>query len=49
MYDSFTLETGCSLKDAMSFDKKEITSPVSDIVDSYFICKKMYDILTYPV
>ena len=49
MYDSFTLETGCSLTSAMSFEKKEITSPVSDIVDSYFICKKMYDIIKYPV
>ena len=47
MYDSFVQDTGMALKIAITPDKKEITSPISDIVDSYFICKKMYDSLVY--
>ena len=47
MYDSFVQDTGMALKIAITPDKKEITSPISDIVDSYFICKKMYDNLVY--
>ena len=47
MYDSFVQDTGMALKIAITPDKKEITSPISDIVDSYFICKKRYDNLVY--
>jgi hypothetical protein len=49
MYDSFVQDTGAALRLTITPDKKEITSPVSDIVDSYFICKKLFDSLTYPL
>jgi Holliday junction resolvasome RuvABC endonuclease subunit len=49
MYDSFVQDTGASLRLTITPDKKEITSPVSDVVDSYFICKKLFDSLTYPL
>jgi hypothetical protein len=49
MYDSFVQDTGAALRLTITPDKKEITSPVSDIVDSYFICKKLFDTLTYPL
>jgi hypothetical protein len=49
MYDSFVQDTGSPLRLTLTPDKKEITSPVSDIVDSYFICKKLFDTLTYPL
>jgi hypothetical protein len=39
MYDSFISETNILLKSIITPDKKGISSPVSDIVDSYFICK----------
>jgi len=39
MYDSFVLETHTLLKSIVTPDKKGISSPVSDIVDSYYICK----------
>ena len=49
MYDSFVQDTGSPLRMTITPDKKEISSPVSDIVDSYFICKKLFDSLTYPL
>ena len=39
MHDAFFAETGMNLKGLMTPDKKEISSPVTDIVDSYYICK----------
>jgi hypothetical protein len=36
-------ETGMHLKAVLAPNRKEIGSPVSDIVDSYYICKKMYE------
>jgi len=39
MYDSFISETNILLKSIITPDKKGISSPVSDIVDSYYICK----------
>lgn len=42
MHDAFLKETGIDLKKLMMPDKKDIGSPVSDIVDSYYICKKMH-------
>jgi len=43
MYDAFVWETGMHLKAVLTPNRKEIGSPVSDIVDSYYICKKMYE------
>ena len=47
MYKSFLLETGFPVKDVIAPDKKNVCSPVSDIIDSYFICKKLYDNIIY--
>lgn len=43
MHDAFVKETGVNLKAEISPDKKDYTSPVSDIVDSYYICKYLYE------
>lgn len=42
MHDAFVKETGINLKSLMTPDKKDVGSPVSDIIDSYYICKKMH-------
>lgn len=39
MYDAFVNETGVHLKDLLTPNKSKIDSPVSDIVDAYYICK----------
>ena len=36
-------ETGVDLKATITPDKSKIDNPVSDIVDSYYICKDLYD------
>ena len=43
MYDAFVEETGVELADIITPLKKEIGNPVSDIVDSYYICKLLHD------
>jgi len=45
MYDAFVKETGANLQKEISPDSKKVASPVSDIVDSYFICKYGYSTL----
>jgi len=45
MYSAWTHETGVDLKTLLTPKRQECVSPVSDIVDSYYICKKMYDTL----
>jgi hypothetical protein len=42
MYKAFVKETGIQLQVVISPGKKDIGNPVSDIVDSYFICKALY-------
>lgn len=42
MHAAFLRETGVDLRAVMTPDKKDITSPVSDIVDAYYICKKLH-------
>jgi hypothetical protein len=42
MHEAFLKETGIDLKSIMTPDKKDITSPVSDVIDAYYICKKMH-------
>lgn len=37
MYDAFVNETGIHLRELMESDNKDCGSPVSDIVDSYFL------------
>jgi Holliday junction resolvasome RuvABC endonuclease subunit len=43
MHDSFMAETGKNLKKIITPLKKKASNPVSDIVDSYYICKAFYD------
>jgi len=43
MYDAFFEETGLALKTELAPNRKEVASPVSDIVDSYYICKLLFD------
>lgn len=39
MYAAFVEETGVNLKEMLTPKKSKIDSPVSDIVDAYYICK----------
>ena len=43
MHDALISEIGISLKDKITPDKTKVSNPVSDIVDSYYICKYLYD------
>jgi len=43
MHEAFLKETGIDLKSIMTPDKKDVTSPVSDIIDAYYICKKAHE------
>ena len=36
-------ETGIELRKHITPDKTKVSNPVSDIVDSYYICKFLYD------
>jgi len=47
MHKFFLIETGQDLKRKITPLKKGITSPISDIVDSYYICKCLYRNLRY--
>lgn len=42
MYESFVVETGIKLQDIISPNKKDIGNPVSDIIDSYYVCKSLW-------
>jgi len=42
MYDAFITETGINLKNILTPKKSDSVSPVSDIVDSYYICKRLF-------
>jgi Holliday junction resolvasome RuvABC endonuclease subunit len=42
MYQAFISETGVFLKDIITPLKKDVGNPVSDIVDSYYICKSLW-------
>ena len=41
MYDSFVKETGIDLRKELCYTKTDISSPIGDIVDSYYICKAL--------
>lgn len=47
MHDAFTIETGHDLQKFITPMKKEVTSPVSDIVDSFYVCKCLYKRMWY--
>jgi len=42
MYTSFTEETGIDLKNKIDYTREKIESPLADIVDSFYICKKLW-------
>lgn len=43
MHESFMAETDRNLHKIITPMKKEVSNPVSDIVDSYYICKLFYE------
>jgi Holliday junction resolvasome RuvABC endonuclease subunit len=45
MYAAFSHETGVNLKSVLTPKRADSVSPVSDIVDSYYICKRMFESL----
>lgn len=42
MYSAWILDTGIDLKGMLTPKKQDSASPVSDIVDSFYICKRLY-------
>jgi len=42
MYESFIKDANIPLHDIISPNKKDIGNPVSDIIDSFYICKSLY-------
>ena len=46
MYEAFVEETGVELCKIITPNKKDIGNPVSDIVDSYYICKLLHQNVT---
>jgi Holliday junction resolvasome RuvABC endonuclease subunit len=43
MHSAFQRETGYDLRKIMTPDKREVTNPVSDVVDAYYVCKCLYE------
>ena len=44
MYDAFKLETGVDLMDELGM--KTLNNPVTDIVDAYYVCKTLFNMIT---
>ena len=44
MYESFLIETSRNLNEELEIKSEKIGNPVSDIVDSFYICKMALDI-----
>ena len=47
MHDHFVKETKTNLIETITPDKSEAINPVSDIVDSFYICKYLYNNIKY--
>lgn len=43
MYEKFTEETNLDLKEVFPSKSEKIGNPISDIIDSYYICKMHYN------
>jgi hypothetical protein len=43
MYDAFIAETGIPLQTIITPNKKDVGNPVSDIVDSFYVCKSLFN------
>ena len=49
MFSAFRKETGLDLRTLITPDKSDVSNPVTDIVDAYYICKYLhYDMKPYP-
>lgn len=48
MYAAYIKDTGSDLRTRLSYTGKKVGSPISDIVDSYFIAKYLYRDLENP-
>jgi len=46
MHEAFEKETCLNLHQVITPKKKEVTNPVSDVVDAFYICKMFYERLT---
>jgi len=42
MHLAFVRDTGYNLCSAITPDKKDVSNPVSDIVDSFYVCKRLW-------
>jgi len=42
MYEAWMKETGLDIHTLMTPKRKEVGNPITDIVDAYFICKKLF-------
>ena len=42
MHDAWMKDTGINLHEELTPKRERVGNPVSDIVDSYFICKHLY-------
>lgn len=45
MVNTFYMDTGFDLQEIISPNKERITSPVTDVVDSFYICKYLYNLI----
>lgn len=43
MHNSFKSDCGINLKEEITPNKSSVDNPVSDIVDSYYVCKYLHD------
>ena len=49
MHESFMKETKINLIETITPDKSEAINPVSDVVDSFYICKYLYTNIKYGI
>ena len=42
MYEAWMKETDLDIHNLMTPKRKEVSNPITDIVDAYFICKKLF-------
>ena len=43
MYEAFVTQNKVDLKNILGYTAKKIASPIGDVVDSFFVCKYLYD------
>ena len=45
MVKTFYMDTGLDLQQIITPNKEKVSSPVTDIVDSFYICKYLYKVI----